>query len=475
MAGSRVEPLRPNDVFFLNADAGGAYQHVAGIAVLDPSPRPDGPVARAELAARLGHYLQLGAMPRLRQRLAFPWGQFARPAWVEASDFDLDRHVRTRRVGEPGERRQLEAAIEDILAQPLPRDRPLWELWLFDGLADGRQAVLIKMHHAIADGIGALALVEHLLDDADEDGSEPPLGQSAPPARSPNGLEVFRSTLIHQLVAPGRDLYGAARRAASDPRRAFRQITQTVGGVWELAHAGPAPSTPLNGPVGVERRVVLAEVSRAALRAARGNDGGTDNDVLLAATAAAVCEWSCAHGAQPPERLRTVVPVSTRRRRSEEPGNWTATLNVDLPAARMAPRERLRAVVAATAAAKRSHQRLGSQWVMGAVGLWAPPRLHARFARFSYRGTWFNLIVSNVPGVRRPRTLAGAPVIAAYPIIPLVQGVGLTVAAMTWVDRLMLGFTADPQRIDDLDAFAASALAFIAELAGAGDPTGRPT
>jgi hypothetical protein len=187
--------------------------------------------------------------------------------------------------------------------------------------------------------------------------------------------------------------------------------------------------------------------------------------VVLAAVAGGIHDWLTARGIDAPASLRTVVPVSTRGRRSAAPGNWTATLTVDLPTGAMPPAERLRRVVEATTAAKRSNQRLGSEFVMQAVGSWAPPRLHRLFARSSYQGAWFNLIVSNVPGVRRPRSLCGSPVVAAYPVIPLVPGVGLTVASMRWHDRTTFGFMADPDLVGDLDKIAAGTLGFIADLA----------
>ena len=468
MAGKRLEVLRPNDAFFLNAEVAGAPQHVGGVAIVDAS-RADGrPVGRAELTERISRAIDAGTVPRLHQCLAHSWGSFARPAWVEASDFVIDRHVREHTVAEPGDQRQLEEALEEILSAPLDRAHPLWQLWLLDGLSDGRQAVVMKVHHAVADGIGVLALVDALLDREPAPPDSGTDGPPSPPAGSPpSGRHVFASTLAHQLTAPARDLLAGARRATADPVRAARAALRTAGGVWELARAGRPAPTPLNRPIGTRRRIVLADVPRAVMRAARRHHGATDNDVILAAVAGAIHDWMTADGIEPPATIRTVVPVSTRGRRSPDPGNWTATLTVDLPAEAMPPPERLRRVVEATAAAKRSNQRVGSEFVMHAVGSWAPPRLHGLFARFSYRGAWFNLIVSNVPGVRRPRSLCGLPVVAAYPVIPLVPGVGLTVASMRWDDRITFGFAADPALVGDLDKIAASALGIITDLATA--------
>lgn len=463
MAGKRVEILRPDDAFFLNAEAPGAPQHVGGVAIVDP-PRGEGHrVTRADLTGRMGRALDAGASPRLRQRVAHPWGSLARPAWVDASDFALDRHVREQAVAGPGGQRQLEEALEAILSDPLDRAHPLWQLWLLDGLAGGCQAVVLKVHHAVADGIGVLALVEGLLDG--ETAASSAGSGEGPPGVPPSGGRVFASTLAHQLTAPARDLLQGARSVTRNPAHAVRTALRAAGGVWELARSGRAAPTPLNEAIGSRRRIVLAEVPVAVMRTIRRRHGATDNDVILAAVAGAVHDWMTAEGLEAPSTLRTVVPVSTRGRRHREPGSWTATLSVDLPAEAMSPADRLRRVVAATGAAKRSNQRTGSRFVMHAVGMWAPPRVHALFARFSYSGAWFNLIVSNVPGVRRPRSLCGAPVVAAYPIIPLVPAVGLTVAAMRWDELITFGFVAEPGSVGDLDKLAASALGFIGDLA----------
>jgi len=460
--GSRIEPVRAMDAFFLHAEARGAHQHVGGLAVLDPSGRADGAVRLDEIVARLRP--QLGALPRLRQQLAVPLGELVRASWVDAADFDVANHVRRLEVAPPGGHRQLEEAVEVVMSRRLDRRRPLWELHLIDGLHDGQQALLIKLHHAIVDGVGVVALADRLLDPHTSHRSSP-LPRDWTPSAPPGRLALLRSSLLHQLTAPWFDLHGTARRAATDPRRAWRRMARTVSGVSALARAGPAPPTAFNAGLRSARRIVLAAVDRQEIRAARLETGGTDNDVVLASIASALHDWFAGHQGLSPSHVRTMVPVSTRRLRGNEPGTWTATLDIDLPVGAMAPLERLRAVTAATRSAQRSSQSLGSQFVMSAVGTWAPPPLHARFARFAYRGRWFNLIASNVPGPRAARYLAGARVVTAYPIVPLAAEVGLTVGALSWEDRVTFGLTADPGQVDDLDDIAQAMVAFIGKLA----------
>lgn len=471
VAGRRVEPLRPDDAFFLHAETPGVQQHVGGLAVLDASPRPDGPIRLDELAGRLD--AALAAAPRLRQRLAVPPGGVARPAWVEDGSFSLDRHLHALQVAAPGGRRELEAAVETVMSQPLDRSRPLWEVYLIGGLAEGRQALLLKLHHAIADGIGALAIAERLFDQEGAAGghaerpaasADPPSDPPSDPPNEPGRVEVLAATIGHQVFAPWQELVTAGLRAATNRQGVWRQARRTVAGVWQLARGGPAPASPLNGAVQPGRRIVLTEVARADLEAARRHHGGTANDVLLAAVASALHDWFASSGEPAPDVVRTMVPVSTRRDR-DAAGTWTATLDIDLPVGPMGPEDRLRAVTAATRRAKRSSQSHGSRFVMSAVGTWAPPFLHARFARFAYRGRWFNLIVSNVPGPRRPLSLAGARVVTAYPIMPLAEDVGLTIAAITWPDQMTIGVTADPSRVSEAESLARRVVECVEQLA----------
>jgi len=460
----RVEQVRPGDAFFLHADSARVHQYVGGLAVLEAATRPEGPVRLEEIVDRLRAHLD--ATPRLRQRVTVPWGGVARPLWANAPDFRLDDHADRTHVPDPGGGRQLQDTVAALMAGPLDRDRPLWRLWLLDGLEGGGQAVLIKVHHAVADGIGTMALAEALFDrDKTAPGPAAPNPGARParpvPAGAPGGIELFASALARQLAAPWRELYGTSQRALTDPPGAYRRATRAAAGIWQLARAGSAPPTALNHAVGPDRRVTFFAIPRARIKAAR-RAGATDNDVILAAVAAAL---HARLGPDAPARLRTVLPVSTRSRRQGQPGSWTATLTIDLPIGPMAPAERLAAVARAVAYAKQSDQARGSQVVMDAIGTLAPPFLHARFARFAYRGNWFNLIVSTVPGPRGPRYLAGSRVAAAYPIIPLAEDVGVTVGALRWNDMVMFGLNADPSQVDRLDELAADMVAFIDELA----------
>jgi diacylglycerol O-acyltransferase len=469
LGGDDVELLRPQDAFFLYTETPQVQQHVGGLAILDPSRRPGGPLRPDDLTALLSGRLQ--RLPRLRQRLAVPPLGLARAAWVDDGAFDLGWHVRRLVLPAPGGWPELCTLVEALLAESLDRSRPLWELYLIDGLHEGSQAVVLKLHHAIADGLGALNLAQHLFGLAGgrgrgmlrllgaaggpADSEERPAWRPAPP---PSRSRLFWRTLAKQVAAPWRAFGGALARTFRHPGRSLRRAGEIVIGIWQLARAGTAPSSALNRPVGKGRRIVLTEVPLERVKKIRGKLGGTINDIVLTLIADGLHHLLERRG-EPAASLRVMVPVAVRPPgQAAAPGTWTSALSVDLPVGPLRPAERLAAVRTLTKQAKRSHQALGASFVMQMVGAWAPAPLHARAARFAYRGRWFNLIVTTLRGITAAVDIAGARVVVAFPLMPLAQDVGLTVAALTWGDRLTIGLTADAGAVPDLELLSAAVL-----------------
>jgi diacylglycerol O-acyltransferase / wax synthase len=469
-----VELLRPQDAFFLYTETPCVQQHVGGLAILDPSSRPGGPLLPDDLKGLLAG--RLHRLPRLRQRLAVPPLGLARAAWLDDDAFDLDRHVRRLRLPEPGGWRELCALVEAVMAEPLDRSRPLWELYLVDGLQHGRQAVVLKLHHAIADGLGALNIAQHLFGLANGRRSgvlrllrasggaagPPPSSPEEPsswrPAPAPSRARLFWRTLASQVAAPWRAFGGALLRTCRHPARSLRRAGEIVIGIWQLARAGRAPRCALNREVGAGRRIVLTEMPLEHVKRIRGRLGGTINDIVLTLIAEGLHGLLELRGERA-ATMRVMVPVAVRPPgEAAAPGTWTSALSLDLPLAEMPPTERLAAVRALTKRAKRSHQALGATFVMQVVGAWAPAPLHARAARFAYRGCWFNLIVTTLRGVASPVDLAGARVVVAYPLMPLAEDVGVTAAALTWGDRLTIGITADEGTVPDLELVSSALL-----------------
>jgi diacylglycerol O-acyltransferase / wax synthase len=467
-----VELLRPQDAFFVYTETPRVQQHVGGLAVLDSSGRPQGPVRLAELVELVG--AGLAGCPRLRQRLAVAPLGLARAAWVDDDRFDLSWHVRRQVLPEPGGWEQLTLVVEALMATQLDRSRPLWELHLIDGLDGGSQAVVLKLHHAIADGLGALNVAHHLfgLSDGARHGvlrrlrlataadrpaspADPPAGWT--PRPMPSRGRLFWTTLWEHTLAPWRAFGWALLRTARHPARSFRRAGEIVIGIWQLARAGTAPRSTLNRTTGPKRRIVLTEVPLDQVKRIRGKLGGTVNDIVLTLVAEGVHSLLARHAATPAagDTLRVMVPVAVRPPgQAAAPGTWTSALSVDVPLGPMRASERLAAVRVRTKRAKRSHQPLGATFLMQVVGSWAPAPLHARAARFAYRGRWFNLIITTLGGIAPPVHIAGARVEVAYPLMPLASDVGVTAAAMTWGDRLTIGLTADAGTVPDLERVA---------------------
>jgi len=480
--------LRPQDAFFLATETARVQQHVAGLAMLDPSGRAEGPLTAAELAARLA--VRLDELPRLRQKLVWPRPRWTRPVWVDDPDFDITRHVRGVTVAEPGGPAQLEDLVATVMSRHLDRARPLWQILLVDGLSDGRQAMLLHLHHAVADGRGTLEIAARLFDTTpDARWPAPPPWQARP---APAGLRLVWVAARAQVAAAWGPWAATVTASMREPAVSWRRGVRTARGVWELARAGSAPPSPLNQPVTAERRISLTEVPMATIDTIRGAFGGTANDIVLTAIADAV-QHQVFHHADPPkggswrarrkarrqperpERLRVMIPVAVRPGHAKRaPGSWTSTLSIDVPAGPMDPVQRLAEVRAGTAKLKRSNQHIGAAFVMSFVGRWAPTPLQTAFARFAYRAHWFNLIVSVLRGTASPRYLVGARVVTAFPIVPLAEDVGLTAAALSWNGHLALSLTAARAVVPDVPDLATGVVACIEELRRAAEERSGP-
>lgn len=506
-----MELLRPQDAFFLYTETARVQQHVGGLALLGR--REGGPVCLSDLEERLA--AELPRLPRLGQVLSWPARGLARPAWAPAPDLRVADHLQRAELPPPGGQAALLDYVASVMARPLDRSRPLWELHLIDGLPEGRQAYLIKLHHAIADGVGALRAVSLLVDEGSRAvaSGDPAAALSSRPTPAPADLAgggasgpqarwergrhaahqgramAFASASAVQLADPYLALARWAKRARVSPRRVRRRAAEVVAGLCELAKRGQAGQSSLNGEVGSERRVALVQVPLEGIDELCHLYGASRNDVVVAAVLEGLRpllaesergrshlagDGSVAHDGRRPDAgmtIRVMIPVSMRTLAQRyQPGSWTAALSADLPVGPMSPGERLRLVRQATSRLKRSHQAAGAAFVMSAVGLWAPPGIHALAARAAYCSRWFNLVVTNLTGPRQPVHVFGAPVEIAYPIVPLANGIGLTVGAMSWGEQMAVALTADPALVPEVD--------LVAEVVGScltREPTGWTT
>ncbi|GGV28000.1 hypothetical protein GCM10010182_58660 [Actinomadura cremea] len=426
---ARGQRVAAPDAFFLYVEDGGVPQVVGGVAEF-AGPGPPVERVRALLAERLPR------LPRLTQRVA-PAGRLRRPRWVPAADVDLDRHVIEVDAPAGRDRRPLDEVVARMAATPLDRDRPLWRLCLVRGGPGGRDAAVIVMHHAIADGIGVVDILRGIL--------EPRL----PEADVPRG--------------PGRLVRAAA----------------VVPGLVALARDGAAPAVAFAGPLGARRRHTTATLPLDRVRAAARAAGVRVTDLLLALVGEVVAGVLAGRGEPAAGRsLRAAVPVTLRapappgRGRTAVPGNLTAALRLDVPVDPRPLRDRLAAVHRSAERRRASGRAVASTAVLRLLGA-LPPPLHARAARAVYRDRFFGAIVSNMPGPDVPMSLAGVPLGDVHPILPLADGVPLAVGALSWNGVLHVAVTAEPRLLPEADDFAGALARAFAELdAGSGVQSG---
>jgi diacylglycerol O-acyltransferase / wax synthase len=462
-----AERLSGLDASFLALEKNGAHMHVGSVLIFEgPPPAYDDLVAHVESRLHL--------VPRYRRRLAFPPFGAGRPVWIDDVHFNAGYHVRHSALPAPGGADQLRRLAGRLFAQPLDRAKPLWEIWLVEGLDDGRFALISKTHHALVDGVSGVDLATVLFDLE----PEPALRAETPswsPRPAPSRAALFADALVERAEAP----LGAARvlrDALSHPDRAGAEAGRAVAGLAAMAAAGiaGAPASPLNVRIGPHRRFAWAEADLASFKAVKTAFGGTVNDVVLTVVAGALRAHLFRH-CQDPEglELKAMVPISVRADTERGAlGNRVAAMYAPLPVGIADPVERFRFVHAAMAGLKESGQAVGAETITRLAGVAAPTVLD-QAARLQARQRFFNLTVTNVPGPQFPLWVLGRRLESFYPQVPLVLNTALGIAIVSYDGRVFFGLLGDYDALPDLDALAADLDAAIDELATAAE--GRAT
>lgn len=433
-----AESLSPADRSALAAEQGPVNMAVGGVLVFDAHPG----LAREAIVSRLTERLHLA--PRLRQRLQAPALGLANPVWVDDLDFDPDWHVRHTALAAPGGDAELGILVGRELSRRLDRSRPLWEVTVVDGLAGGRVAILVKLHHALVDGVAALALGMLLLDPGPEPTPIPPPDREWKP--EPFAVRRYLTRLASTPLTQAQRLMldTVSRALDPDPRRAAGDVRKATDLLAELARNRPqAPMTPLNQTISANRSYALARARLEDVKRAARAAGATVNDVVLAAVAGMLRSYLQAAG-QDPERAVALVPVSVRRRDEHgELGNRISTVLVDVPVAEADPAARLHAVSARMDELKESAAVRAGALMVGAAGA-APPLVSAMLARALSGVRAFNLVVSNIPGPQQPFYLNGARVLECYPAVPLnPANQGLSVGILSYDGGVFFGLLGD--------------------------------
>jgi len=444
-----TERLSTLDASFLLLEEAGAPMHVSGVLVLEPV---DGGL---DVLAGLVE-ARLPLVPRYRQRVVPVPGHLANPIWADDPDFDVAYHVRRSAVPRPGTEGQLLDLVSRVTSRPLDRGRPLWEVYLVEGLSGGRVAVVTKTHPALVDGLGAVDIAQVLLDPS-PDAPVPAAGAWAP-RRVPGPVELVADALGEYVQRPT-TVVETARAAVGDLRSTAARLRSATGGVVRAARSAvvPAPHSPLNRTVGRQRRVAVARADLADLKAIRRAHGGTLNDVLLTVLTGALRDWLLSRG-EPvlgSTAVRALVPVSVQGGERDHPGSSVAASLVDLPVGEPNPWVRLARLSYAMRSVTGSGRSVRADSLVALTGF-APPTLHALGARAA-RGLSrrvFNLVVTNVPGPQAPLYAAGSRMVEVFPVVPLVGGQGLAVGMTSYDGRVHVGFNADRDGVGDVDVLA---------------------
>ena len=449
---ANYERLSALDASFLGLEDESYHMHVGSVMIFDVGPlRTSGGGIDIE-RVRDTIEAHLHRVPRFRQHLAYiPYERI--PVWVDDERFRLAYHVRHTALPQPGDERMLKRLVGRIMSQPLDRKRPLWEMWVVEGLQGDRFALISKTHHCMIDGVSGADVMPLILDQDPSAGAPPP--RPWKPRRCPSNARLVFEEMRRRAGQPPEALQ-ALYDAFRHPEETLRGLTETATAiVHTVAPAlSPVSQTPINVDVGPHRRFDWTDMQLADLKMVKNVLGGTINDVVLATVAGALRAFFTQRGVDPDElEIRGLVPVSVRTQDQRgRLGNRVAEMIVPLPVKIRGPVARLRFVQENTAALKESHQALGAQ-VLTAISDWTVPNLLVQAVRLASKTRPYNLIVTNIPGPQIPLYLRGALMRTAYPVVPLYENLGLVVGLFSYNGGVYWGFNADWEQLLDLHDF----------------------
>jgi diacylglycerol O-acyltransferase / wax synthase len=445
MPPQHKDRLSAVDASFLHQEKDASHMHVGGIMVFEgPPPSRDDFVEHIESRLHL--------VPRYRQKLAFPRLEMGRPLWIDDPRFNIDYHVRHTALPAPGSEEQLRQLVGRIFSQRLDRSKPLWEIWLAQGLTENRFALINKTHHSLVDGVSGVDLATVLFDLTGVPSDVPPPERPWSPQPEPSQAELVAEGVKGILKRP-LDIAARAAGAVEAPGRALAEVREAAEGVGEVlwGTVNSAPETPLNVPIGPHRRIIWVRSRLDDFKAIKNALGGTVNDVVLAVVAGAIGRWLRTRGVRTEGlELRALVPVSIRAEHEKgELGNRLAAMRGPLPVYATDPVDRLRIVREAMDGLKQSKQALGAEVIAGLQDF-APPTLLAQASRLNFSTRLFNLIVTNVPGPQVPLYLLGRELQELIPVAFLPENNALAVAIMSYNGNVDFGLIGDYDAMPDI-------------------------
>jgi WS/DGAT/MGAT family acyltransferase len=458
MAQGHLDRLSSIDAGFLHVEEGGAHMHIGAVALF-AGPAPSIEEFREHIASRLPR------LPRYRHRIQeMPFGT-GRPLWVEDDTFRLDFHVRHTALPAPGSKRELLNLVDRIVGQRLDRTKPLWEIWLVEGLAGGRWAMVGKTHHAMIDGVSGVDLLSVLFDLSPDTPAEEP--QPWEPQPSPGTVGLLSKGVLG-LVRNARSLAGAGVEGVLHPREAVSSLVGSAGALGEAFRPflDAAPKTVLNTKPGPHRLVEIVKTDLADYKKVKASSGGaTVNDVVLTAVAGALGRFLSERGMEVDGvELRACVPISLRQEAKRGAlGNEIAIMNAPLPIGLHDPKQRLARVRQAMEHLKSSKQAEGAK-VLTSLENALPPAVLARASRLGFSSRLYNLLVTNVPGPQFPIYLLGRRLEELVPLAFLAPEHTLAIGIMSYDGQVTYGLMADADAVPDLPRLAQHLRDCLAEL-----------
>jgi diacylglycerol O-acyltransferase / wax synthase len=459
MIQRHLDRLTPVDASFLHQEGPDAHMHLGGLIIVEgPPPAMD------DFLEHIRRRLHL--VPRYRHKLAWTALDSGRPVWIDDPNFNLEYHVRHTALPTPGTWEQLCNLTARIFSQALDRTKPLWEMWLIEGLEDDRFALISKTHHSVIDGIAGVDLATVLFDLSPTPHQTKRSGRAWQPHPEPGTAELLAAG-VRGALRTGARLGEGVFDALAHPDHALARAREVAEGIGEIVWAGlnPAPSTPLNVPIGPHRRFVGIACRLEDFKLVKDTFGGTVNDVVLAVVAGALRSFLISRGVQTSGvELRALVPVSVRADDEHGPGgNRIVVMRGPLPTYIADPTQRLRFVSGAMAGLKESKQAVGAEVIAGAQNF-APPTLLAQASRLNFSTRLFNLIVTNVPGPQFPLYVLGREMLSTFPVAFLPQCHALAIAIMSYNGQMNFGLLGDFDALPDIDTLGESIAEELAAL-----------
>ncbi len=462
-----MQQLTGLDTSFLNMETATTYGHICGLAIFDPSTASVPPTLE-DVKNLIQQRIHL--LPPYRRRLVeVPFG-IDHPYWIEDPDFDLDFHVRHMGLPPPGDSRQLAEQVSRIVARPLDRSRPLWELYVIEGLEGGYVAQLTKIHHCAIDGVSGAELLTTLLDVTPEPRRVDPPRRGWRPDPIPTQVEMLARGLWSVMGTP--------RKAIRVGRQAVRhlpELTRSLGlgdvpGTQLINRAlgrkpdpmmseapTKAPRTPFNAEITPHRRFAFGSLDLADVKEIKKQFGVTVNDVVMALCAGALRHYLKEHRQLPADPLVAMVPVSVRTEEQQGTfGNQVSAMSASLHTDVADPRKRLERIHESMRVAKEQLRALPADLLQD-FAQFAPPAVAARAARVIARATVanlvdvpFNVVISNVPGPQFPLYSVGAKLVANYPVSAINDGVGLNITVQSYNGSLDFGIVTCRELVPDV-------------------------